>query len=885
MKKLLQASLLLLHAVFGLPALHAQTYSTNLLLNPGAEAGSLTNWTVGGTSSPFVDSGTFNPSILPHPPGSYDFVGGTGASGSLTQIVSITNVGGFSLGAVDAGSVRAEVSFWERTLSGQSDSAFVSLNFFNASNQSLGAAATIRIASASWLQHTRVFAVPPDTRSIAYVMQFVRFSGTPLDAYLDDNSLRLTDAAADNLTPGNDTCANAIVMNSGQTYSVSNFFYATELGDVRTNGWDSGIYRGVWFKITNTNSQRLNITTCASDFDTGLAIYTNDCGTLREITGNNNNGPYCSFGNYQASVSFSSPANSTYYIQAGANSATATGILRILADLQDPPGNDTCANAIVMQSGVTYSVSNMFYATEIMDPNTNCAANISRGVWYQLTPPSGARVTVGTCGSEFGTVMAIYTGNCESPVEFKCANQSGPVACSGKASVNFTDVGGLTYYILVGGNIAPGQKLNILADVVPPNNDQCPNAIPMTVGVPYSVNTLNATELNDPQPACSPGLSHGVWYTFTSTVARAYALTTCGSSFPTALAVYQGGCGSSNLVACTNSSGPYCSGYASLNFIGVAGTQYHILAGSATATAGDLRILLADYDLVSSGLVATNKFTTSVPATTLVAGRPAWLSWRVTNAGASALAATWTDRLSISNASTNYVFPISPAFRNLTGYGQGGNFTMPPISNGTYTLFATADFTGQIAESSEANNTVLGTVVVTNLSPAVTLTTPSNTIQWVICGPAHLKLSAQTVAGSYNIRRVEYWDGAIKIGESSNAPAFQTTSQGLTQGVHVIRATVEDVNGYTNLSPNQVQVTLTWPKLHELHGELNTNGAFVCCSGVLLGSNYVVQSTTNLLSTNTLWQTYLVTNGVTWTNLVFTNQPLNSHRYFRLFKP
>ena len=38
----------------------------NLLINPGAEAGNLTGWTVGGDSNPGVDNGSFDPGVDPH---------------------------------------------------------------------------------------------------------------------------------------------------------------------------------------------------------------------------------------------------------------------------------------------------------------------------------------------------------------------------------------------------------------------------------------------------------------------------------------------------------------------------------------------------------------------------------------------------------------------------------------------------------------------------------------------------------------------------------------------------------------------------------------------------------------------------------------------------
>ena len=100
--------------------------TSNLLANPGAETGNLTGWTVGGTSNPRVDNDTFDPSIHPHT-GSYDFVGGTGASGTLSQTVQLVGPQGLTAAAIDTGALTANLSFWEQGLSqgSPSDDALV----------------------------------------------------------------------------------------------------------------------------------------------------------------------------------------------------------------------------------------------------------------------------------------------------------------------------------------------------------------------------------------------------------------------------------------------------------------------------------------------------------------------------------------------------------------------------------------------------------------------------------------------------------------------------------------------------------------------------------------------------------------------------------------
>ncbi|MFG6489313.1 PEP-CTERM sorting domain-containing protein [Roseateles sp. BYS78W] len=158
----------------------------NLLVNPGAEAGDLSGWTVGGPASVRVDNGSFNPGINPFE-GSFSFVGGNGAFGSLTQTVTIADLGGHGI---------ANVSFWEQGLNQgtPSDHAYVSLSFLNGANSVLQTVSTPAVDShlGSWQQYSGSFAIPTGTVKIAYTMNFVRSVGSDLDGYVDSNVLTVS---------------------------------------------------------------------------------------------------------------------------------------------------------------------------------------------------------------------------------------------------------------------------------------------------------------------------------------------------------------------------------------------------------------------------------------------------------------------------------------------------------------------------------------------------------------------------------------------------------------------------------------------------------------------------------------------------------------------
>jgi hypothetical protein len=188
-RRLLTITLGVCFATFGA---HAAPFSTtNLLTNPGAEAGNISGWTVGGTSNPDVDNGAFDPGINPNT-GSFDFYGHNGFSGTLSQTVSLIGNQGITQSLLNAGLV-ADVSFWEQGLNQgtPSDDGQITLMFLDSSNNTLGNVSTPVVDShdGAWQQEVDQFVIPTQTASIVYTMNFLRNSGSDNDSFIDDNSL------------------------------------------------------------------------------------------------------------------------------------------------------------------------------------------------------------------------------------------------------------------------------------------------------------------------------------------------------------------------------------------------------------------------------------------------------------------------------------------------------------------------------------------------------------------------------------------------------------------------------------------------------------------------------------------------------------------------
>ncbi len=177
---------------------HAQFATTNLLLNPGAEAGSTTNWVIGGVSNPSVDNGSFDSGISPHS-GSYDFYGHTGAFGTLSQTIFLPGNQGITTANIDAGLLFANVSFWEQGLNQgtPSDDACIVLSFLDSNTNIISTNSTPFIDShnLTWSNYSSQYAIPVGTRLITYTMYFFRNAGSDNDSFIDDNILTVSTSA------------------------------------------------------------------------------------------------------------------------------------------------------------------------------------------------------------------------------------------------------------------------------------------------------------------------------------------------------------------------------------------------------------------------------------------------------------------------------------------------------------------------------------------------------------------------------------------------------------------------------------------------------------------------------------------------------------------
>jgi len=129
--------------------------------------------------------------------------------------------------------------------------------------------------------------------------------------------------------------------------------------------------------------------------------------------------------------------------------ASVTGPAHAAAPSNDGPGRAKVATGV----GYTDSV-NVSQATSGRRDPTNCANNAS--VWYEYTAGTTERINVNTSGSNYDTVIGVYTGTRDALTRVRCVDDD----FTFQAGLDLEVEAGTTYYFMVAaccGNGRDGQ--------------------------------------------------------------------------------------------------------------------------------------------------------------------------------------------------------------------------------------------------------------------------------------------------------------------------------------------------------------------------------------------------------------------------------------------
>ena len=255
------------------------------------------------------------------------------------------------------------------------------------------------------------------------------------------------------------------------------------------------------------------------------------------------------------------------------------------------PANDQLAGAIAVGSLPFANVQDTTTATleagEPQPPASCATAAIGNTIWYSFTAPASARYQVDTIGSNYDTIVAVFTGSSFplSPVVENAVAVCNDETTSGTQSrLQFNASAGVTYRIQVGGfDSDSGITLtNVFAVPPAPANDAFANAA--SVGAPPFTNarTTHAAAVNEAgEPQVCGAAGKTVWYRFIPSSNGQRQIDTIGSNFDTVLSVFTG-TALNNLVMVPNGCNDdfqFPSRQSKVTVDLVAGVSYWIQAG------------------------------------------------------------------------------------------------------------------------------------------------------------------------------------------------------------------------------------------------------------------------------------------------------------------
>jgi hypothetical protein len=276
----------------------------------------------------------------------------------------------------------------------------------------------------------------------------------------------------------------------------------------------------VWYTLIAPTTLRVEITTAGSDFDTALAVYTSGAlfssppgGALTTVACDDN-----ALGR-QSRVQFTASAGTMYWVQAGgARGARGSLVLNAGCVPACPPRSDNFGQWYG-GPGTLEAYSTEGATDEPGEPH-GCG-NIAKTVWYGVGPSNRMRIAVETTGSDFDTVVAVYS----APLDMQGFDALRPVACSDPpgpgARATFEAQGytaNVMYWVQIGGKNGASGDLQVAIDCDPQpcppyNNDIAQPAWLGFPGFPAGAGIQDTTnaDLEPGEPADCGGMTRTIW--------------------------------------------------------------------------------------------------------------------------------------------------------------------------------------------------------------------------------------------------------------------------------------------------------------------------------------------------------------------------------------
>ncbi len=387
--------------------------------------------------------------------------------------------------------------------------------------------------------------------------------------------------------PANDECVNAISLTINPDYNCGTTTAGTVVGataSAEANACSGTADDDVWFSFVATNvSHTIDLLNVAgSTTDMYHSVYEGSCGALINVS--------CSDAD-QSYVTGLTPGN-TYYVRIYTYTSTAfqTSTFDVCVGTPPPPpANDECVNAISLNVNNNSNCAQTTAGT-IAEATPSAIANPCTGtadddVWYSFvaTSPYHQIELLNVSGTTTDLVHALYEGSCGSLSLINCSDPD-------VSAVNGLTVGN-TYFIRIFSStstLPQTTTFDVCVNIppVPPANDECDDAISLTVNPDLNCGTVTSGTVEDALASsetnpCGGTADDDVWYSFvaTSYEHQVDILNAAGSTTDMYHAVYEGVCGSLVNLSCSDVNQSTVTGL-------TPGNTYYVRVYTWTSTTG-----------------------------------------------------------------------------------------------------------------------------------------------------------------------------------------------------------------------------------------------------------------------------------------------------------
>ena len=279
--------------------------------------------------------------------------------------------------------------------------------------------------------------------------------------------------------------------------------------------------------------------------------------------------------------------------------ASTAGSLVVNFNAPTAPANNAFPGTTVTVP-TTVAALTTLATTQVGEPTTfTCdgfSTTVGKSVWYTLTPPASSVVTIDTFGSNFDTVLAVFTGSSVAALtQVACNDELGTTQ---QSQVSFV-ASGAPYRVQVSGYLSDFGELLVHFGNTP--NDSFSSAYLATalqLGEAAEFNQLTnaaTTEAGEPTTfvcgSVTRTIGKTVWYaialpSFSAMTTNNVQIDTIGSGFDTILAVYTGSTvGGLTQVACNDDTGGLQS---QVQINAASGTRYYVQVGGYNGASGSL---------------------------------------------------------------------------------------------------------------------------------------------------------------------------------------------------------------------------------------------------------------------------------------------------------